>query len=82
MDKEKFLSWKDHPQTVEFFEYLKDYRNDLMERWAQGSLRDADNTMAIARAQMADEIVNLEADAISQFYQQRKEVNHEQAENS
>jgi len=44
-----------------------------MERWAQGKLSEVDNLMAIARAQMADDIMTLDDDSISQFYQSFKE---------
>jgi hypothetical protein len=41
-----------------------------MEKWAQGSLppESPDNLMAVARCQMADELVTLDDDAIGQFY--------------
>jgi len=71
MDSKDYDVWKNHPQTVQFFQYLKDYRLDMMERWAQGGLVGEDSLMAIARAQMADEIVNLDDDAISEFYRNR-----------
>lgn len=73
LDKEKYQSWVNHPLTQEFHQYLKDYRADLMERWAQGQLSGNDDLMAVARAQMAGEIVNLADDAISEFYNERKE---------
>lgn len=72
MTPEQYESWKEHPQTKQFHQYLMDYRSDLMERWAQGKLHGEDNLMAIARAQQADEIVNLDNDAISVFYRDRK----------
>lgn len=73
MDKDKFDAWVNHPQTKEFFQYLRDYRQAVMERWANGRLSGDDSLMAMARAQQADEIVNLDADAITEFYQQNKE---------
>lgn len=72
MNKEDYLLWAEHPQTKQFHQYLKDYRANLMERWAQGALSGDDSLMAIARAQMADEIVNLDGDAISEFYRENK----------
>lgn len=73
MNKDKYLLWKDHPQTQEFHQYLKDYRKAVMERWASGQLTGDDNLMAIARVQQADEIINLDADAINEFYGNRGE---------
>lgn len=68
MTKEEYQLWAEHPQTKQFHQYLSDYRKQLMERWAQGKLYGDESTMAIARAQMADEIVNLDDDSISKFY--------------
>jgi hypothetical protein len=73
LDNDKFDLWVNHPQTQEFFQYLRDYRKAVMERWASGQLSGDDNLMAIARAQQADEIVNLDADAIKEFYNNHKE---------
>ena len=68
MDSTEYDAWKNHPQTKQFHQYLIDYRAELMSRWAQGALVGDDSLMAIARAQMADEIVNLDDDSISEFY--------------
>ena len=73
LTKENYQQWVNHPQTKEFHQYLKDYRKTLMERWAQGKLSEVDNLMAIARAQMADDILTLDDDSISQFYESFKE---------
>lgn len=72
MNKEQYQAWAAHPQTVQFFQYLTDYRSDLMERWAAGSIQGDDNIAAISRCQMADEIANLEDGAIEEFYKNRK----------
>lgn len=73
MDKDKFDMWINNPQTQEFFQYLRDYRQAVMERWASGRLQGDENFLAMARAQQADEIVNLNAEAINEFYQRHKE---------
>lgn len=72
MTKEEYQQWAAHPQTKQFHQYLTDYRKQLMERWAQGALTGDDSLMAIARAQMADEIVNLDDDSISEFYRNQE----------
>lgn len=74
MNKEEYQLWAEHPQTKQFHQYLKDYREQLMERWANGALVGNDSLMAIARAQMADEIVNLDDDSISLFYRNQEAV--------
>lgn len=72
MNADQYQLWKEHPQTKQFHQYLKDFRATLMEKWAQGALSPNDNLMAIARAQMADEIVNLGDGDISEFYKSIK----------
>lgn len=70
MSKEDYQQWKDHPLTQRFHQYLKDYRQALMEKWAQGALSpdSQEALMAVARCQMADEIATLEDDSIAEFY--------------
>ena len=74
MTKEEYQQWAEHPQTKQFHQYLTDYRAQLMARWAQGALTGDDSLMAIARAQMADEIVNLDDDSIDEFYRKQEAV--------
>jgi len=73
MTKEEYQQWKDHPLTKQFHQYLRDYRQTLMEKWAQGGYHPSspDGLMAVARCQMADEIATLDDDSIDEFY--RKE---------
>jgi hypothetical protein len=68
MNADQYQLWKEHPQTKEFFQYLQDYRKALMEKWAQGGLSGDENLMAIARAQMAEEIVDMDDEGIREFY--------------
>jgi len=78
MDKEKFLSWESHPQTQEVFKFWQDYRQDLVEKWASGAfISEKENWEAITKAQMAFTFANLAPDAISEFYQSRKEVRND-----
>lgn len=70
MNADEYQRWKDDPLTVKFHQYLRDYRASLMERWAAGGLKDEENLMAVARCQMAEEIVTFDDDTISQFYRQ------------
>ena len=70
MDKEEYQEWKEHPLTKKFHKYLADYRQALMDKWAQGALspNSPESLMAVARCQMADEIATLEDDSIAEFY--------------
>jgi hypothetical protein len=70
MDKEQYQEWKDHPLTKQFHRYLLDYRQAVMEKWAQGKYppESPEALMAVARCQMADELATLEDDWIAEFY--------------
>jgi hypothetical protein len=44
-----------------------------MNRWAQGAMSaPQEQSMAVARCQMADEITTLDDDSISEFYRNNK----------
>jgi hypothetical protein len=70
MSKEEYQQWKDHPLTKQFHQYLRDYRQTLMDKWAQGGYHPSspEALMAVARCQMAEEIVTLDDDWIANFY--------------
>ena len=70
MSKEEYQQWKDHPLTKQFHQYLRDYRQTLMAKWAAGGYHpnNPESLMAVARCQMADEIVTLDDDWIAEFY--------------
>ena len=73
MTKEDYQEWKAHPLTQQFHQYLKDYRADLMERWARGMFSQM-NLEAVTRCQMADELSTLDDDSISNFYKGESNV--------
>lgn len=76
MNKEQYQAWLEYPQTKLFHQFLLDYRQSVMEKWANGVLND-DNALAErATAQFAYLLVNLDDEAIEEFYKNRKvEVN-------
>lgn len=76
MNREQYEQWRNDPLTVLFHQYLRDYRQSLMERWAAGALKEPESTMAMAMCQMALDIVTLDDDSISQFYRQTKGSEH------
>lgn len=77
MNVEQFQQWKDDPLTLLFMQYLRDYRQDLMERWAQGSIVEpSEQLMAIARCQVAEEITTLDDNSVSEFYRKQKGIDH------
>ena len=73
LDNVEYSEWIDHPVTKKFHKYLEDYRQNLMERWAEGRLQDELNLLSIARCQMADEIISLNASDIAEFYKSIKQ---------
>ena len=75
MNKEDYIEWKGLPLTKSFHKFLLDYRQSLMEAWADGqfSLQAMEasllkNTEAMAKCQCYHDLANLEADFIENFY--------------
>lgn len=75
MTKDEYEQWKHHPLTEKFHQFLCDYRQGLMNRWAEGefSLPDLQaaavkNLEAMAKCQCYKDLVELDADFISQWY--------------
>lgn len=68
MDADKYQLWKEHPQTKEFHQFLMDYRETVMEKWANGALNGELALSERAAAQFAFLLVNLSDDAISTWY--------------
>lgn len=76
MNADEYQRWKDDPLTVKFHQYLRDYRQSLMDRWAEGALKEPESTMAMARCQCCHDIVSLDDDSIGEFYRQLPKENH------
>jgi hypothetical protein len=81
MDKEEYLEWANHPLTKKFHQFLKDYRQYLMEGWAEGSYNHQSmevvamrNSEAVGKALMLETLVKLDDRAISEFYKESKDV--------
>lgn len=71
MSVDEYQRWKDDPLTVQFHQFLRDYRASLMERWAIGALPDEKESMlAMGRCQLSSDLVDLDDDFISSFYRQ------------
>lgn len=73
MTVDEYQRWKDDPLTVKFHQFLRDYRLSLMERWAVGALKD-EELLAMGRCQLAQDLVELSDDFVSEFYRQTKEA--------
>ena len=78
MTKEDFEEWSNMPLTKEFFQYLKDYRDELMEAWADGyytldtiEASTLKNIEALAKAQCYKDLYELETDYIENFYRSK-----------
>jgi hypothetical protein len=83
MTPEEYEEWRSHPGTEEFFRYLADFRETLL-RTAEASFRArmqdswAPETVAnqarlqtefSSKAQILEDLVNLEHQAIKEFYE-------------
>lgn len=77
MNAEQFQQWREHPQTVAFFQFLSDYRQARMELWATGGAGEHQD-QEMAKCQLLRTLVDLSDDAVSEFYrQQPKEASNE-----
>ena len=81
MNIEQFQAWEVHPATQIYMKFLADYRQKIMEDWANGSYNypssDATairNAEMLGRARMLEELANMAEDCISEFYRNQKEV--------
>lgn len=77
MTKEDFDEWTNNPLTKEYHQFLSDYRSHLMEMWVEGKFSAPTmeasvmkNLEAMAKAQCYKDLVDLEFDDISKFYNQ------------
>lgn len=76
MNAEEYAEWRDDRRTVLYLQFLRDYRQSLMEQWAAGGLQDKEGLLALGRCQLADDLAGLDADYIQEFYRQRKGSEH------
>lgn len=65
IDPEAMAAWKAHPGTVAFRQYLKDFRAELAEAWAAGNPMSPQQQ---AQADLMGQMVELDSDAIANFY--------------
>ena len=73
MTKEEYEQWLHNPLTKMFHQYLIDYRQVLMERWANGQIPEDGtngNAYMIGQAQCLHDLVGLEPEEISAFYKE------------
>lgn len=75
MTRDEYEVWKHHPLTEKFHQFLRDYRVDLMSRWAEGEFSTPDlqasaikSVEAMAKCQCYRDLAELETDFISQWY--------------
>lgn len=64
-DPTLFQEWKDHPTTVEFFQWLADRRLRLMERWVGGWATSPEEQ---AQAVVLDRLLRTDSAEIAQDY--------------
>jgi hypothetical protein len=55
LDREQFQAWKDHPVTVEFFQYLRARQWALMQAWGRGQIWSPEQqAQAVLLGQLAE----------------------------
>ena len=86
LEQEEYEAWRHLPATRKFLRFLEEYREHLMELWAEGRfqrdlpesyvLQDSD---AVARAQIYKDLVELQFEDIYKFYhpQPQQQLNEE-----
>lgn len=74
--KEQFEAWRSRPETKKFLAFLREVREDLKERWADGEHMDADKH---AIAMVYGDIIGLDWDRdVASFYKIEVDENGEQ----
>lgn len=71
MTVDEYQQWMADPLTVRFHQFMRDYRQSLMDQWATGNYaREMHNAQQVGRAMMLHELCELADDAIGEFYRQ------------
>jgi hypothetical protein len=76
MNAEQFAEWRNTPLTVAFFAFLNDYRQSRMEMWASGSAVEF-QAQEMAKCQLLHTLINLDDDAIGEFYRKQPKEEEE-----
>jgi hypothetical protein len=79
LEQEEFEAWLHQEPTRKFLQYLKDFRGQLKEMWAEGNFqRDRqdcyiiEDINAVARVQIFKDLIDLEYSTIYEFYHPTK----------
>lgn len=78
IEREHFQSWKHHPVTKVFFQFLRDRKESLIResslQWLNGSeLFDRENQVNRGRALEAIELSEIEYEMIKAFYEKEED---------
>ena len=68
IDREVFQAWKELDSTKEVFKVLMDFRQKMMESWADGQFSGDESVKASAQCQANQDLVNLNYETIKEFY--------------
>lgn len=81
-----YQTWRHHPVTKVFIEYLRDYRQDLIEaatvQWLDGQLQIATADELRGRALAIDDIAELPFAAMIAFYDNINKKREDQDEDA
>ena len=75
IQKEEFDALKGYPPYRKFIGFLRDYRRQIMNQWAEGEFTSPDpqetlaqNTDAVARCQIYGDLIGLKWEDVGKFY--------------
>lgn len=72
IDQLDYASWKHHPVSETFRQYLADFRDMLIKetvaQWRSGKIQLSTEQQLLGRIQVIDEILDLEFSHIEEFY--------------
>lgn len=79
-EEAQFLLWREHPETVRFFRFLKDKKQEAMESWAKRKfvgdsieVSVACNAEALGSVAVLQDLLDLTNQDIEDFYRERNE---------
>lgn len=68
ISKEVFQAWKESDSTKAVFKVIMDFRQKMMESWAEGEFSGDEAVKASAQCQANQDLVNLDYETIKEFY--------------
>lgn len=71
--------WRQHPVTKQVRQYLKDYRQQIMEIWAHNDIADEAIRFYTGTCSALEQIEDLDYEDMRDFYQKEDEPHEEKS---